>query len=155
MSNRCSRFWSAYISSSARLEQSRPLWQNEKWNNKGCLHMELKKLDKKVLKLWYIRATFILLILLGVFIAAAVIPLIAGAPDDITLVIILCVATPVALLFALKAISAVLCYKNNCNIQVNHIYFIFFSMIALPFSTVTFFHFVEVPIYTTFSSDRQ
>lgn len=73
--------------------------------------MELKKLDKAVLKLWYIRAAIVALMLIGVFVAAAIILNVANAPSDITLSVLLGVGIVVALLLALTLVMPVLRYK--------------------------------------------
>lgn len=73
--------------------------------------MELKKLDKAVLKLWYIRAGIIALMLIGVFVAAAIILSIAGASNEVTLAVLLGVGIPVALLLSLVLIWPVLRYR--------------------------------------------
>lgn len=73
--------------------------------------MELKKLDKAVLKLWYIRAAIVALMLISVFVAAAIILNVANAPSDITLSVLLSVGTVVALLLALTLVMPVLRYK--------------------------------------------
>ena len=73
--------------------------------------MELKKLDKNVLKLWYIRAAIGALALVGVFASAAVILNTTGASGDVTLAVLLGVGIPVALLLALTLIMPALRYK--------------------------------------------
>lgn len=73
--------------------------------------MELKKLDKAVLKLWYIRAGIVALMLIGVFVAAAIILGIAGASNEVTLAVLLGVGIPVALLLSLVLIWPVLRYR--------------------------------------------
>lgn len=73
--------------------------------------MELKKLDKSVLKLWYIRAAIGSLALVGVFMSAAVILNATGAPGDVTLAVLLGVGIPVALLLAITLIMPALRYK--------------------------------------------
>ena len=73
--------------------------------------MELKKLDKAVLKLWYIRAGIVALMLIGVFVAAAIILSIAGASAEVTLAVLLGVGIPVALLLSLVLIWPVLRYR--------------------------------------------
>ncbi len=73
--------------------------------------MELKQLDKSVLKLWYIRAGIGALALLGVFASVAVILSAAGASGDVTLAILLGVGIPVAFLLALILILPALRYK--------------------------------------------
>lgn len=73
--------------------------------------MELKKLNKSVLKLWYIRAAIGSLALAGVFTSAAVILNATGAPSDVTLAVLLGVGIPVALLLAITLIMPALRYK--------------------------------------------
>lgn len=73
--------------------------------------MELKKLDKAVLKLWYIRAGIVALMLIGIFVAAAIILGIAGASAEVTLAVLLGVGIPVALLLSLVLIWPVLRYR--------------------------------------------
>ena len=73
--------------------------------------MELKKLDKSVLKLWYIRAAIGSLALTGVFTSAAVILNATGAPGDVTLAVLFGVGIPVVLLLAITLIMPALRYK--------------------------------------------
>ena len=73
--------------------------------------MELKKLDKGVLKLWYIRAAFASFALLGVLFGAAVILNATGAPNDVMLATLLGLGVPVVLLLALVLILPALRYK--------------------------------------------
>lgn len=73
--------------------------------------MELKKLDKSVLKLWYVRAAIGSLALVGVFTSAAVILNATGAPGDVTLAVLIGVGIPVALLLAITLIMPALRYK--------------------------------------------
>lgn len=73
--------------------------------------MELKKLDKAVLKLWYVRAAIVALMLIGVFVAAAIILSIAGASNEVTLAVLLGVGIPVALLLSLVLIWPVIRYR--------------------------------------------
>lgn len=73
--------------------------------------MELKKLDKRVLKLWYIRAAITSLALAGVLASAAVIPAAAGASGDVTLAVLIGVGIPVVLLLALTLIMPMLRYR--------------------------------------------
>ena len=74
--------------------------------------MELKKLDKSVLKLWYIRAAIGSLALIGVFVSAACILNVAGATGDITRAVLMCVCVPVALLLAITLSMPALRYKR-------------------------------------------
>ncbi len=73
--------------------------------------MILKKLDKSVLKLWYIRAAIGSLALVGVFTSAAIILNATGAPGDVTLAVLLGVGIPVALLLAITLVMPALRYK--------------------------------------------
>ena len=74
--------------------------------------MELKKLDKRVLELWYIRAAIGSLALLGAFTSAAVILNLTGASRDVTLAVLLGVGIPVILLLAFILIMPALRYKR-------------------------------------------
>ena len=73
--------------------------------------MKLKKLDKSVLKLWYIRAAIGSLALVGVFTSTSVILNATGASSDVTLAVLTGVGIPVALLLAITLIMPVLRYK--------------------------------------------
>ncbi len=73
--------------------------------------MELKKLNKSVLKSWYIRAAAAALALVGVFTSAAVILTAAGAAGDVTLAVLLGVGIPVVLLLGIVLIMPALRYK--------------------------------------------
>jgi len=73
--------------------------------------MELKKLDRNVLKLWYIRASAGALALIAVFVGVAVILNASGASGDVMLVVLSAVGIPVALLLAVTLIMPALRYK--------------------------------------------
>ncbi len=73
--------------------------------------MELKKLDKSVLKLWYIHAAIGSLALLGAFMGAIVILALAGAPSDVKLAVLLGIGIPVVLLLCIILIMPALRYK--------------------------------------------
>ena len=73
--------------------------------------MELKKLNKNVLKLWYIRAFFVSLALVGTFVSAFLISFMAGASKDATLAVLLAVGIPVVLLLVLTLVLPALRYK--------------------------------------------
>ena len=73
--------------------------------------MQMKKLDKTVLKLWYIRAGIVSLLLIGVFVAAVLILVAAGASGDVMLAVLLGVGIPVALLLALTLVWPALRYQ--------------------------------------------
>ena len=73
--------------------------------------MQLKKLNKSVLKLWYIRAAIVSLALIGVFVGAIVILIAASAPTDVRLAVLLAVGIPVFILLGFTLIMPVLRYK--------------------------------------------
>lgn len=73
--------------------------------------MELKKLDKRVLKLWYIHAAIASLVPAAVFAIAAVILYSMEASDEITFAVLLSVGLPVFLILALILIMPALRYK--------------------------------------------
>ena len=73
--------------------------------------MELKKLDKRVLKLWYIRAAIFSLALLGVCVSVAAILGAASESGDLTLAVLTVVGIPVVLLVGIILIMPALRYK--------------------------------------------
>lgn len=73
--------------------------------------MELKKLNKNVLKLWYIRAAIVSLALVGVVLSVAVVLIAAQAPGDVMLAVLLGVGLPVALLLGFTLVLPGLRYK--------------------------------------------
>ena len=73
--------------------------------------MKLKKLDKSVLKLWYIRVAIVALALIGAFITLAVVLITSGVPTGVTLVVLLAAGILDALLLALVLIFPFLRYK--------------------------------------------
>ena len=73
--------------------------------------MELKKLSKSVLKLWYIRAAIVSLALVGFFISAIVILIAANAPSNVRLAVLLAVGIPVFLLLGFTLVMPLLRYK--------------------------------------------
>jgi len=73
--------------------------------------MELKKLDKNVLKLWYFRAAIASLAILGAFISVYVIMNVTDTPNDVSLTYLLCAGIPVVLILALVLIMPSLRYK--------------------------------------------
>ena len=73
--------------------------------------MKMNKLDKSVLKLWYIRAAIGALVLVGVAVSAAVILIATGASGNVTLAVSLSVGIPVVLLLCVTLIMPVLRYK--------------------------------------------
>ena len=73
--------------------------------------MEIRKLDKRVLKLWYIRAAIVALALIGAFISAVTILIATGASGNVTFAVLLGIGTPVLLLLCLVLIMPALRYK--------------------------------------------
>ena len=73
--------------------------------------MELKKLDRAVLKLWYIHAAIKALIWCGVITGAIIIPQVVGATDKVTIAISLGVVIPAILIIALVLILPYFRYK--------------------------------------------
>ena len=73
--------------------------------------MELKKLDKSVLKLWYIRATIASLALLGIPAIALVITSVTEASDAVRLAVLCAVGIPDLLLICLTLIMPALRYR--------------------------------------------
>ena len=73
--------------------------------------MELKKLDKSVLKLWYIRAAIGALALIGVLVSVIAVLTATGVPSNVMLAVLLGVEIVVALLLCFILIMPVLRYK--------------------------------------------
>ena len=73
--------------------------------------MELRKLDKSVLKLWYIRAAIASLVLIGIFAGAAVILMANEASVNVTFAVLLGIGIPVFLLLCLVLIMPALRHK--------------------------------------------
>ena len=73
--------------------------------------MELKKLDKSVLKLWYIRAAIGSLALIGFLASVAIILNVTGVSNDVTLAVWLALGIPVVLILAIILILPALRYK--------------------------------------------
>ena len=73
--------------------------------------MKMNKLDKSVLKLWYIRAAIYSLALIGVPISLSVILIMTGAIADVMIPILLTVGIPVLLALLIILILPVLRYK--------------------------------------------
>ena len=73
--------------------------------------MELKKLNKNVLKLWYIRAAIVSLALVGVVMSVAVILIATQAPQKVMLAVLLGVGIPIALLLGFTLVMPALRYK--------------------------------------------
>ena len=73
--------------------------------------MEMNKLDKSVLKLWYIRAAIGALALVGVAVSALVVLLATEASGKVMLAVLLSVGIPVFLLLCIVLILPALRYK--------------------------------------------
>ncbi len=73
--------------------------------------MEMNRLDKSVLKLWYIRALIGALALIGVFGFVLIVLLGAGAPGNVTLAVALGMGIPVAVILCITLIMPALRYK--------------------------------------------
>lgn len=73
--------------------------------------MELRKLDKSVLILWYIRAAVVALALAGVLVSTVAILSATGATNDVTVSVLLGVGIPVLILLSITLIMPALRYK--------------------------------------------
>ena len=73
--------------------------------------MKMNRLDKSVLKLWYIRAAIGALALIGVLVGILIILLATNAPSSIMLPVLLGAGIPIALLFCITLIMPTLRYK--------------------------------------------
>lgn len=73
--------------------------------------MELNKLDKSVLKLWYIRAAIIFLSLVGLWVSIFAILISAEAPSDVTVAVSLATGVVILLLLCLTLVIPALRYK--------------------------------------------
>ena len=73
--------------------------------------MKMNKLDKSVLKLWYIRATMGALALVGVLVGVLVILIATEAAGNVMLAVSISVGVPVALLISVILIMPALRYK--------------------------------------------
>ena len=73
--------------------------------------MKLNKLNKAVLKLWYIRAAIVALVLVGATVSLPVIMIAAEAQTNVILAVSLGVGVPLLLIFCLVLIMPALRYK--------------------------------------------
>jgi len=73
--------------------------------------MEMKKLDRSVLKLWYIRAAIGSLVLLGAFICLAIILNVSGVSNSVMLAVLVAIGIPVFLILGVILILPALRYK--------------------------------------------
>lgn len=113
--------------------------------------MELKKLDKSVLKLWYIRAAIVALALICVFISAAVILKVTEASQELTATVLLSSGVLVILLLAVTLIMPALRYKmyawgyDDRQIIVKH-GVIFRHRVVIPVCQIQDLHRFQGPI---------
>ena len=73
--------------------------------------MEMKKLDKSLLKLWYIRAALEALALVLAFVGAVIVLITADAAENVRLAVLLVAGISVALLLAFVLVMPALRYK--------------------------------------------
>jgi membrane protein YdbS with pleckstrin-like domain len=113
--------------------------------------MELKKLNKNVLKLWYIRAAIISLALIGSFVSAIVILIVSEAPSNVRLAVLLAVGISDLLLLALTLVMPTLRYKmfawgyDDKRIVVKE-GVIFRKRVVIPICQIQDLHRVQGPI---------
>lgn len=74
--------------------------------------MELKKLDKSVLKLWYIRAAVFSLALVGVWTSVAVVLLVSEASGEVILGVLLTLGLALAIPLGISLVMPALRYKR-------------------------------------------
>ena len=113
--------------------------------------MKMNRLDKSVLKLWYIRAAIGALVLIGVVVSVSVVLLVTQAPGNIMLAVLLSVGIPVLLLLCITLIMPVLRYKmyawgyDDKRIIVNQ-GVIFRQRVVLPICQIQDLHRTQGPI---------
>ncbi len=113
--------------------------------------MELKKLNKNVLKLWYIHASFVALALIGAFVTIAIILIASEVPSAILLTALLAVGIPIALILGITLIMPALRYKmyawgyDNKRIIVKQ-GVIFKSRVVIPVCQIQDLHRSQGPI---------
>ena len=73
--------------------------------------MKMKKLDKSVLTLWYIRASILALALIGVFVGVLAIAVASGASEREKLIVLCAAGVPVFLLLGITLIMPALRYR--------------------------------------------
>ena len=118
--------------------------------------MELKKLDKSVLKLWYSRAVLISLVLMGMFASVAVILIFAEAPSNVMLAILLGAGSLDGLLLFVTLIMPILRYKmyswgyDDRRIIVKQ-GVIFRQSVVIPICQIQDLHRTQGPIMMAFS----
>ena len=113
--------------------------------------MELRKLDKSVLKLWYIRAAIVSLVLLGLLVTVFVILIATEVSSDVTVAVSLGVGIPILLLLSFILIMPVLRYKmyawgyDDKRIVVKQ-GVIFRQRVVIPVCQIQDLHRIEGPI---------
>ena len=113
--------------------------------------MELKKLDRGVLKLWYIRAAIISLALVGFFAGLTVGMIATDVSGEITLAVSLGVGVPVSLIICLVLILPALRYKmyawgyDDKRIIVKH-GVIFRRRVVIPVCQIQDLHRIQGPL---------
>jgi membrane protein YdbS with pleckstrin-like domain len=113
--------------------------------------MELKNLNKNVLKLWYIRAAIISLALIGSFVSAIVILIVSEAPSNVRLAVLLAAGIPDLMLLALTLVMPTLRYKmfawgyDDKRIVVKE-GVIFRKRVVIPICQIQDLHRVQGPI---------
>ena len=73
--------------------------------------MKMKKLDKSVLTLWYIRAAILALALIGVFVGVLAIAVASGASEREKLIVFCAAGVPVFLLLGITLVMPALRYR--------------------------------------------
>lgn len=73
--------------------------------------MKMKKLDKSVLKLWYLRALILALVLVGIFVGVFAIAVAAGASEGEKLAVSCAAGIPIFLLLCVTLIMPALRYQ--------------------------------------------
>ena len=118
--------------------------------------MNMKKLDKSVLKLWYSRAVIISLVLIGMFASVAVILIFAEAPSNVMLAILLGAGSLDGLLLFVTLIMPILRYKmyswgyDDRRIIVKQ-GVIFRQSVVIPICQIQDLHQTQGPIMMAFS----
>lgn len=113
--------------------------------------MKLNKLNKAVLKLWYIRAAIVALVLVGAMVSLPVIMMAAEAQTNVILAVSLGAGVPLLLIFCLVLIMPALRYKmyawgyDDKRIVVNQ-GVIFRQRVVIPVCQIQDLHRTEGPI---------
>ena len=113
--------------------------------------MKLNKLNKAVLKLWYIRAAIVALVLVGAMVSLPVIMMATEVQSNITLAVLLGVGIPLLLILCFVLIMPALRYKmyawgyDDKRIVVNQ-GVIFRQRVVIPVCQIQDLHRTEGPI---------